>query len=230
MMVVHREHAGRALAEGRLTATSPPPLTECESHPVVSHAYEHPVAFMPLRSTAGGHRPSLTRTLKLCCMDRSGRSSGGPLMSDEVRGSARSSVVAREAQAGGAVPSVQHSEHFPIGLRVRSRYRVVSELGAGAFGTVCLGEDESTGHRVAIRFLPRSFADSPSAAQAVLRMGRSIISTSTFHPGMVRVLEFGEVDAGRPFTVVEFVEGHRLSEMLSGVPPLEVAAAMRLVL
>ena len=93
-----------------------------------------------------------------------------------------------------------------------------------------LGEDESTGHRVAIRFLPRNFANTPQAAQAVLRMGRSIMAASTSHPAMARVLEFGELDAGRPFTVTEFVEGRRLSEMLSGHTALEVHAALRLAL
>src|SRR2546427_10925867 len=117
-------------------------------------------------------------------------------------------MVNRDA---AAVPSVQRGEHFPIGLRVRGRYRVVSELGAGAFGTVCVGEDESTGHRVAIRFLPRNFATTPQASQAVLRMGRSIIAASTSHPAMARVLEFGELDAGRPFTGTEVGEGGRLS-------------------
>ncbi len=113
---------------------------------------------------------------------------------------------------------------------MRGRYRVVSEIGAGAFGTVCAGEDESTGHRVAIRFLPRNFANTPQAAQAVLRMGRSITAASTSHPAMARVLEFGELDAGRPFTVTEFVEGRRLSEMLSSHTAFEVHAALRMAL
>src|SRR5438309_8771161 len=139
--------------------------------------------------------------------------------------------VTREAQTGpAAIPNGQLGERFPSGLRVRGRYRVISEIGAGAFGTVCLGEDESTGHRVAIRFLPRSFASAPPATQAFLRMGRSIIGASTSHPALARVLEFGELDMGRPFTITEFVEGRRLSEMISGLMPYEVHAALRLAL
>jgi len=61
-------------------------------------------------------------------------------------------------------------------------------------------------------------------------MGRSIIAASTSHPAMARVLEFGELDAGRPFTVTEFVEGRRLSEMISGRAPMDVAAALRIML
>ena len=135
----------------------------------------------------------------------------------------------RETEAGlTSSASVQRGERFASGLLVRGRYRVVSELGSGAFGTVCVGEDESTGHRVAIRFLPRSFATTPQASQAVLRMGRSIIAASTSHSAIARVLEFGELDAGRPFTVAEFVEGRRLSELMSGRAPLERHAALRI--
>jgi len=123
------------------------------------------------------------------------------------------------------VSSIARGEQFPIGLLVRSRYRIVSELGAGAYGTVCLADDESTGHRVAIRFLPRRLAETPDAAQAVLRMARSIVAASSAHPGLTRVLEFGEVDNGRPFAIMELVEGRRLSEM-----PLDVAAGMRVAL
>ena len=138
--------------------------------------------------------------------------------------------MARESQTGPAEVPAQLGERFPSGLRIRGRYRVVSEIGAGAFGTVCLGEDESTGHRVAIRFLPRNFASTPQAAQAVMRMGRSIIAASGSHPAMARVLEFGELDMGRPFTVTELVEGRRLDQVIAARPALDIHAALRLAL
>jgi serine/threonine protein kinase len=133
--------------------------------------------------------------------------------------------MSREAQTGSAaIPPAQRGERFASGLRVRGRYRVVSEIGAGAFGTVCLGEDEATGHRVAIRFLPRNFARSPQTPQ-VLR-----IAASASHAAMARVLEFGELDTGQPFTVTEFVEGRRLSQMMSNRAPLDVHAALGIAL
>jgi serine/threonine-protein kinase len=106
----------------------------------------------------------------------------------------------------------------------------VSELGTGAFGTVCVAQDESTNHGVAIRLFPRALASAAHATQAVLRTGRSIIAASTSHPGMTRVMEFGEIENGRPFTIMELVEGRRLSEVLSDRKPLEIGAALRLAL
>lgn len=121
-------------------------------------------------------------------------------------------------------------DRAPIGRRIQGRYLIAGELGAGAFGTVCLAEDEATGHRVAIRLLPHALADAPHPAQPVHGVSRSIVAASTAHPGLAHVLEFGEVEHGRPFVAMELVEGRRLSEILSDGTPLDVGAALRLAL
>ncbi len=126
-----------------------------------------------------------------------------------------------------AAASVEAGDRAPIGLCVNGRYRVVSELGAGAFGNVCLAEDEATGHGIALRFLPRGLSGVPQAAQEKQR--RSIVSASTIHPALVRVLKFGEAENGHAFAAMELVQGRRLNEMLSQ-GPLEVDAALRLAL
>jgi eukaryotic-like serine/threonine-protein kinase len=61
-------------------------------------------------------------------------------------------------------------------------------------------------------------------------MARSIVAASAAHPGLTRVLEFGEVDRGRLFAVMERVEGRRLSEIRAKGRPLDVAAAMPIAL
>jgi serine/threonine-protein kinase len=148
--------------------------------------------------------------------------------------------VTRDAEQGETKPApssfvapgsvASGGERAPIGLRVQGRYRIVSELGAGDFGTVCVAEDEATGHPVAIRLLPRGLAAAPQAGKAILRMGRSIVEASTAHRGLVRVLEFGEAENGRLFVAMELVEGRRLSEVLSTERPFDVRAALGLSL
>ena len=129
-----------------------------------------------------------------------------------------------------AVPLVGADERVTIGLRVQDRYRIVSELGSGAFGTVCLAEDGVTAQRVAIRFLPRGLAAIPGVTRAVQSRARSVIAGSTANPGLVRVLAVGEAEPGWLFAVMELVEGRRLSAMLSGTKPLDGGAAQRLAL
>jgi serine/threonine-protein kinase len=135
---------------------------------------------------------------------------------------------AKKGQTGPvAAPSVEVGDAALIGLCVNGRYRVVSELGAGAVGNVCLAEDEATGHEIALRFLPRGLSGVPHAAQEKQR--RSIVSASTIHPALVRVLKFGEAENGHAFVAMELVQGRRLNEILSQ-GPLEVDAALRLAL
>jgi hypothetical protein len=111
----------------------------------------------------------------------------------------------------------------------KGRYRIVSDLGAGAFGNVCLAEDEATGHEVAIRFLPRGLAGALNAAQRRQRTGESIVAASAAHPALVRVLELGDAENGHAFVAMELVQGRRLSEILAE-EPLDVSTALRLAI
>jgi len=106
----------------------------------------------------------------------------------------------------------------------KTRYRIVGDLGAGAFGNVSRAEDETTGQDVAIRFLPRGVARAPHAAT-----GASIVVASAAHPALVRVLEFSEPENGHAFVAMELAQGRRLSEVLSE-GPLEADAALRMAL
>jgi serine/threonine protein kinase len=129
-----------------------------------------------------------------------------------------------------AMLPIDPGDRAPIGLRIQGRYRIAGEIGTGSFGIVCLAEDEATGHPVAIRLLPQVLVGAPLAAQPVQRAGLSIVAASTAHPGLARVLEFGEVEHGRPFVAMELVGGRPLSEILSEGSPLDVGTALRLAL
>src|SRR2546425_10419821 len=129
-----------------------------------------------------------------------------------------------------AAPVVELDDRAPIGRRVQGRYRIIGKLGVGAFGAVCAAEDTATGHRVAIRLLPRGLPRAPQVARTIVRLGQSIVEASTSHPVLVRVLAFGQTEHGRPFVAMERVRGRRLSEILSEGKPLAVRAALRLAL
>jgi putative ABC transport system substrate-binding protein len=129
-----------------------------------------------------------------------------------------------EPQAGEA------GERALVGQRIHDRYRIVRELGAGAFGTVFLAEDEQTSQRVAIRVLPRAASAVPNIARIIQSTSRSIVAAPTSHPGLAGVLEVGEVEPGRISIVTELVEGRRLSEILAAGKPLDFGTSRRWVL
>jgi putative ABC transport system substrate-binding protein len=114
--------------------------------------------------------------------------------------------------------------------RVHDRYRIVRELGTGAFGTVFLADDEQTPRRVAIRVLPPAASAVPNVARIIQNTSRSIEAASTSHPSLVGVLEVGEVEPRRISVVTELVEGRRLSEILAAGKPLDFDPVRKWVL
>ena len=120
-----------------------------------------------------------------------------------------------------------HGVHWP---RVHDRYRIIRELGAGAFGRVFLAEDEQTSQRVAVRVLPLAALAVPNIARIVQSTSRSIMAAPTSHPSLTRVLEVGEVEPGQISIVTELVEGRRLSEILAVGKPLDFGTSRRWVL
>ena len=114
--------------------------------------------------------------------------------------------------------------------RVHDRYRIVRELGSGAFGAVFLAEDEQTAQRVAIRVLPLAASSVPNIARLIQSTSRSIMAAPTSHPALAGVLEVGEVEPGRISIVTELVEGRRLSEILAAGKPLDFGTSRRWVL
>ncbi|HEY9283124.1 MAG TPA: tetratricopeptide repeat protein, partial [Pyrinomonadaceae bacterium] len=93
-----------------------------------------------------------------------------------------------------------------------SHYRVLSLLGEGGMGAVYVAEDSRLGRKVAIK-IPHAAPGADNSFHArFLREARSISQLS--HPNIATVFDYGETDAGRPFIVMELVEGRELGDLL----------------
>jgi serine/threonine protein kinase/tetratricopeptide (TPR) repeat protein len=92
------------------------------------------------------------------------------------------------------------------------KYRIVERIGAGGMGTVHAAVRLSLGDVVAIksvlpdRSTPRNRARFLREARAVARIR---------HPNVVQVFDFGESEDGRPFMVMEYVDGPTLAQILT---------------
>ena len=90
-------------------------------------------------------------------------------------------------------------------------YRLVRELGRGGMGVVYLAAraDGQFERDVALKLLPRAFESSRRIAR--FRAERQILASLT-HPSIAGLLDGGVTEAGRPFLVMEYVDGVPITE------------------
>lgn len=102
-------------------------------------------------------------------------------------------------------------------------YQLDRLIGEGGFGQVWLAHALAGGERVAIKILHLELVPS---VDAMTRFQRELDAIERLdHPNVVRGLGHGTLPDGRPYLILEYIEGPSLREVLherGGLPPAEM--------
>jgi serine/threonine-protein kinase len=95
-------------------------------------------------------------------------------------------------------------------------YQVTALIGRGGMGVVFRGEHQTSGRPVAVKVLHAHVAADPRLAAQFVREARA--ASLAKHPGIVDVMDFGDLPDGRAFLVMELVTDRTLETALREGP------------
>jgi len=111
----------------------------------------------------------------------------------------------------------------PVG-RV-GKYEILDEVGRGGFGTVYRARDPVMNRDVAIKVLTANADDSMMA-----RFQKEAGMTGNLsHKNIVTVYDYGRHEDGRPYIVMEYLEGRGLDEIIADPKPLPILEKVEII-
>jgi serine/threonine-protein kinase len=109
---------------------------------------------------------------------------------------------------------------------IRNKYEILARIGIGGMGAVYKGRHVTFNEFCAIKVVNDSIAGDANFLQRF--QTEAVVTRKLRHPNAVRVDDFDYTDDGRPFIVMELVEGRNVGEVLQAEGPLRVPRAVRI--
>jgi eukaryotic-like serine/threonine-protein kinase len=103
-------------------------------------------------------------------------------------------------------------------------YEIGALLGNGGVGTVYLARRTPSGARAAVKILDHALA--PDRQRPAIFLNEAVAATAIGHPGIVGIIDLGQLADGRPYLVRDVLEGESLGDRFRRVQRLPVADAV----
>src|SRR5579883_868856 len=130
------------------------------------------------------------------------------------------------AAAGRGEPREGSRRESLVGAVLGGRYRIERLIGEGGMGAVYQAEHTHMRKRLAVKVLHPEMSRLP---EVVARFEREAMAAGHMdHPNVAGATDFGKLDDGSFFLVLEYVEGHSLRDVLAK-GRLEIGRALHVV-
>ena len=123
--------------------------------------------------------------------------------------------------------SVQNESKIPVGTILVGKYKVSREIGRGGMAAVYEAEHLSLSKRVAIKVLAAELTASKIVSERFFREARAAASVKS--PHIVEVYDSGRLEDGRPFIVMELLEGESLYDLMARVRIIDNATTTKII-
>jgi eukaryotic-like serine/threonine-protein kinase len=113
-----------------------------------------------------------------------------------------------------------------LGTLLAGRYRIEALIGSGGMGAVYRAEHVHMRKAVAVKVLHKEMTAFP---EVVARFEREAVAAGRIeHPHVVSASDFGQLEDGSFYLVLEFIEGQSLAKLVSKVGALAPLRALRI--
>ena len=113
---------------------------------------------------------------------------------------------------GTVLLPAEDTEDQLIGKMAANRYKVQKRLGEGGMGEVYMAEHVAIEKRIALKVLRLEYSQKSEVVARFLQEAKS--ASRIKHPNVVDVFDFGQLEDGRFFLALEFLNGNDLAEEL----------------
>ena len=122
--------------------------------------------------------------------------------------------------------SLRYASELVPGVVIRGKYEILEKIGAGGMATVYRARHLAFGEIVAIKLVGLKLAHDADFLKRFRT--EAVVTRKLQHPNAVRVEDLDTTEDGRPFIVMEYVNGRSLREVIrtEGALPLPRAVAI----
>src|SRR4029079_5184595 len=119
------------------------------------------------------------------------------------------------------------SEQPPAQGLIAGKYQLVRMIGRGGMGSVWEARHASLGTRFAIKFIESEYADSQEARSRFDNEARAAATIQSKHA--IQIFDHGVTDDGKPYIVMEMLQGDPLDKRLERLGRLPLQDVARIL-